>query len=108
MVLNHIQKNAVRQNYKETLQLLKTYDNSTEDTIFLNDLNRNIEREVNHLPPKCRSVFELSRKEHKTNREIAEVLGISEKTVEGHLTKAIRQLKVSLGDLNRMASWFFF
>ena len=108
MVLNHIQKNAVRQNYKETLQLLKTYDNSTEDTIFLNDLNRNIEKEVNHLPPKCRSVFELSRKEHKTNREIAEVLGISEKTVEGHLTKAIRQLKVSLGDLNRMASWFFF
>lgn len=108
MVLNHIQKEVVRDSYKDSLQSINIFDNSTEETVFLNDLNRSIEKELDHLPPKCRSVFELSRKEHKTNREIAEVLGISEKTVEGHLTKAIRQLKVTLSDFSRLASWFLF
>lgn len=108
MVFNHIQKEIVRENYKDSFQA-KTmfFDNSTEETVFLNELIRNIEKEVKHLPPQCRNVFELSRKENKTNREIAEVLGISEKTVEGHLTKAIKQLKACLTDVRRLASWVF-
>jgi RNA polymerase sigma factor (sigma-70 family) len=48
------------------------------------------------LPVKCRSVFVLSRYEHKSNKEIAMQLGISEKTVENHITNAIRQLRLSL------------
>jgi len=108
LVFNHLQKEMIRENYKGVFLTANTfYDNSTEETVLLNDLNRNIEKEVNYLPPKCRSVFELSRKENKTNREIAEVLGISEKTVEGHLTKAIKQLKVGLTDIRRLASWVF-
>lgn len=104
MVINQIQKEAVRESYKGYLQKVKIFDNSTEDTVFLNDLNRSIDKEVNHLPSKCRYIFELSRKEYKTNREIAEVLGISEKTVEGHLTKAIRLLKLTLSE-SRLTSW---
>ncbi len=96
LVLNHIQKELVRDTYKGSLDLTGVYDNSTEDTILLNDLKRNIEKEVSNLPPQCRSIYELSRKHHKINREIAELLSISEKTVEGHLTKAIRQLKIRL------------
>jgi RNA polymerase sigma-70 factor (family 1) len=96
LVLNHIQKESVRESYKDSLDLAQAYDNSTEDTILLNDLKRNLEKEVNHLSPQCRSIYELSRKHHKVNREIAELLGISEKTVEGHLTKAIRRLKIRL------------
>lgn len=108
LVFNHFQKERVRENYKGSFLATNTfYNNSTEETVLLNDLNRNIEKEVNHLPPKCRSVFELSRKENKTNREISEVLGISEKTVEGHLTRAIKQLKLGLTDISKLASWFF-
>jgi len=109
MVFNHLQKEVVRENYKDSFQVENVfYDNSTEETVFLNELIRNIEKEVKYLPSQCRSVFELSRKENKTNREIAEVLGISEKTVEGHLTKAIKQLKLGLTDISRLAVWFFF
>jgi RNA polymerase sigma-70 factor (ECF subfamily) len=108
MVFNHIQKEIVRDSYKDSFQASNVYcDNSTEETVFLNELIRNFEKEVKYLPSQCRSVFELSRKENKTNREIAEVLGISEKTVEGHLTKAIKQLRVGLTDISRMASWIF-
>ncbi|MHB1178949.1 MAG: RNA polymerase sigma-70 factor [Daejeonella sp.] len=100
LVLNHIQKEAVRKNFKDSLQIGKSvYENPAEETVFLNDLKREIEKEINFLPSKCRSVFELSRKEHKTNREIAVVLGISEKTVENHLTKAIRRLRLNLNDI---------
>jgi len=108
MVLNHIQKEIVRDNYKESFQAANVFcDNSTEETVSLNELIRNIDKEVKYLPSQCRSVFELSRKENKTNREIAEVLGISEKTVEGHLTKAIKQLRMGLTDIRRLASWVF-
>jgi RNA polymerase sigma-70 factor (ECF subfamily) len=107
-ILNHIQKELVRDNYKEALYLVQSEsDTSTEDSIHLNDLTKNIQLEINQLPEKCRSVFELSRNQHKTNREIAEFLGISEKTVENHLTKAIRRLRVGLADISRLATWFF-
>jgi len=108
MVFNYIQKEIVRENYKDSFQAANVFcDNSTEETVFLNELIRNIEKEVKCLPSQCRYVFELSRKENKTNREIAEVLGISEKTVEGHLTKAIKRLKGGLTDVRRLASWIF-
>jgi RNA polymerase sigma factor (sigma-70 family) len=72
------------------------FDSSTEDEIMLRDLKNTIALEVSQLPDKCRSVYELSRIEHKSNKEIASHLGISEKTVENHLTKALKRLKLGL------------
>lgn len=107
-IINHIHKETVRNNHKESLMLVsKNYDTSTEDKILVDDLSRTIQKELSHLPEKCRSVFELSRQQHKSNREIAEFLGISEKTVENHLTKAIRRLRVGLADISRIATWLF-
>ena len=51
---------------------------------------------VDKLPEKCRLVFKYSREEGKKNSQIAEELDIAEKTVEAHLTKAIKSLRVSL------------
>ncbi|MDB5148010.1 MAG: polymerase ECF-type sigma factor, partial [Mucilaginibacter sp.] len=74
-------------------------DNSTEDNIFVKDLQRYLEDLIGSLPPKCRSVYELSRLEYKSNKEIAEILNISEKTVEGHLTKALQRLRLGMSDV---------
>lgn len=102
LVINHVQKEVVRNNYKNTLLDRlegKLFDNATEYTVFLNDLNKRIEEGCTQMPPRCRKVFELSRKWYKTNKEIAQELMISEKTVENHLTKALKILRVIIGML---------
>ena len=51
---------------------------------------------VKILPPQQRRVFELSRISHLSHKEIAEELDISPKTVENHLSRALKDLKKSL------------
>jgi RNA polymerase sigma-70 factor (ECF subfamily) len=96
-VVDQYRKQTIRAKHTEALKLLSTEtDTGTEDTIMLRDLTHTLETEISHLPDKCRSVFELSRKEYKSNKEIAQMLGISEKTVENQITKAIKRLRLSL------------
>ena len=52
---------------------------------------------VNGLSEKCKVVYKLSRDEQLSHKEIATKLHISPKTVENHLNKALRQLRISLG-----------
>ncbi|PTR00025.1 RNA polymerase sigma-70 factor (ECF subfamily) [Mucilaginibacter yixingensis] len=98
LVIDHYRKELVREKYREAFIAVHGHetDNSTEETILLKDLTDTIEQEISQLPDKCRSVYELSRKQHKTNKEIALYLGISEKTVENHLTKALKRLQLGL------------
>lgn len=56
-----------------------------------------MEKEVSRLPEKCQQVFRMSRQEHLSITDIASTLNISHKTVENHLTKALRQLRMVLG-----------
>jgi RNA polymerase sigma-70 factor (ECF subfamily) len=107
LIFNYFAKEARYNNYQQFVQLFNQgIDNSTEETVYINDLNHNLQKELGFLPSKCRSVFELSRKENKTNKEIALELGISEKTVESHLTKAIKRLRLGLNALMVLAVFF--
>jgi RNA polymerase sigma factor (sigma-70 family) len=63
--------------------------------------------EIARLPEKCRLVFLYSRKEQYTNKEIAAAMQLSEKTVEAHLTKALKHLRVRLKDVYPYLSFFF-
>jgi len=53
-------------------------------------------KSLRHLPPKCREVFVLSRQNGLTYTEIAENLGISKKTVENHMVKALSIIRNTL------------
>lgn len=100
LVLNYFAREARKSQLLENVSMtVSALDNSTEELIMLHELRSVITREVSQLPVKCRSVFELSRLENKSNKEIAQTLGISEKTVEGHLSKAIKRLRLSLNML---------
>ncbi|WP_454803231.1 RNA polymerase sigma-70 factor [Mucilaginibacter phyllosphaerae] len=98
-VIDQYRREMVRAKHRELFKAVYSEaDHSTENAIMLKDLEHSINLAVGQLPDKCRSVYELSRVEHKTNKEIAEYLGISEKTVENHLTRALKKLRVSLGN----------
>jgi len=95
--LDHVKKHK-----KETYLLETTYAETLDHVItreYQEDLNRKaemVEKEIEKLPNKCQQVFKLSKKDGLTNTEIAEHLGISIKTVEGHLTKALKILRKKL------------
>lgn len=59
-----------------------------------------LEAAVAALPPKCRTVFLLSRVEGLSNAQVAQRCGISVKMVEKHLAKAIIQCRAQVGDFD--------
>ena len=63
------------------------------------ELLSQIDAIVATLPERCREVYQLSRNEQLSHKEIAARLGISPKTVENQIAKALRHLRVSLGDI---------
>lgn len=62
------------------------------------ELKVKIQRAIDSLPPKCRTVFLLSRHEELSYKEIAAKLGISIKTVENQMGKALRVMREHLKD----------
>ena len=66
--------------------------------IAFHEIEQVIEKTLNNLPPQYREVFIMSRFGNFKNRQIAEKLTISEKTVEAHITKTLKLLKIALKD----------
>jgi len=62
------------------------------------EMEEKINVTVNSLPPKCLQVFNMSRKGHLKNKEIAEKLGVSVKAVEKHISKALSVLRLELSE----------
>lgn len=65
------------------------------------ELRKEIHDAINELPDKCKEVFKLSYLHDMKNKEIADILGVSLRTVEAHMYKALKFLRNRLGHL-----WF--
>jgi RNA polymerase sigma-70 factor (ECF subfamily) len=62
------------------------------------ELTELIEKSIQKLPPRCREIFILSRFEGKDNGKIADMLGISKRTVELQISNALKILRTELKD----------
>ncbi|WP_215224890.1 RNA polymerase sigma-70 factor [Echinicola shivajiensis] len=67
-----------------------------EKKMINSDLKRELNRVIENLPPKRRLVFKMVKDENLSYKEVAEILEISERTVEVHLKLAITDLRVTL------------
>jgi RNA polymerase sigma-70 factor (ECF subfamily) len=73
-------------------------DGGTDSLQLHNDLQKAVQDALTHLPPKCRTVFSLSRFEGLSYREIGEEMNISIKTVENQMGKALKVMRALLKD----------
>ena len=62
-----------------------------------------LDKGVDDLPEKCRKIFELSRRENLSHKEIADRLGISLRTVENQISIALKRLRVTVSDFLAVA-----
>jgi RNA polymerase sigma-70 factor (ECF subfamily) len=72
---------------------------SASGKLQLKELESRLYTALNDLPEQCRTIFQLSRFEEMRYREIAEQLGLSVKTVENQMGKALKILRQKLSDL---------
>lgn len=77
-------------------QLMEDYADSPESDYIAKELQQQIERSINNLPPQCRLVFQLRREQNKNVKDIAAEMGISENTVKMHLKSANKKLRNDL------------
>ena len=82
--------------FTDDFSSLERFEN--DETLETQELQRLIHEAIFSLPPKCRDVFNKSRMDNLSNKEIAEQMNISVKAVEGHISRALKQIRAYLGD----------
>lgn len=91
--LNYIRDQKIK--WEDESELLDKEDKyvSSEEQIHYEELEQMVCKYIDQLPQKCRLVFSLSRFEDMSYSEIADNLGISVKTVENQISKALKVLR---------------
>ena len=97
-VINFIESKLTREKYALSLPPQYNSENSVENAIFLQDLTAALEKALADLPEKTREIYRLSRFENLSGREIAERIGLSEKSVEYHISQSLKFLRLHLKD----------
>ena len=107
--LNKIKHDHVKQTHFEYI----TYQNNIESpdgyqNMVGKELDEMINNSINSLPLQCRTVFMLSRFENCSYAEIAKQMNLSVKTIENHMGKALRIMRMQLVDYLPLILWLLF
>jgi len=102
-MLNLIRQGKMKAAYQEAV--VDEADHSQEQNAEVKELMRIIADFAKTLPGQARQIFYLSRFEHLSNKEIAQKMGISEKTVKNQINISLKKLRTTLG---RMSFWSVF
>ena len=94
--LNYIRDQKIDFRIAPPKEDLKSKNTLAIQTLVADDLQQEIDAAIDGLPARCRLVFVLSRFEEMSYQEIADQLGISIKTVEHQIGKALRILRGAL------------
>ncbi len=95
--LNYIEKKNIQNKHHDIIQnssseLSDEVSSKLEET----ELEHEIFKQVEKLPDQCKRIFKMNRIDGKKNKEIAEELNISKRTVETQISKALKTLRKEL------------
>lgn len=103
IALKHATARYIEKNYKshqelltENLPELESTDYQADLSLVDQELREKYKEALQLLPPRCAEVFRLVREERKKYAEAAEILGISIKTVDSQMNKAVKILYAQL------------
>lgn len=85
-----------------------TPPNSTENDVLYNELQKEIQKTFDSMPELRKLVFQMSRFKGCSNDEIAEELGISMKSVENHISRALQNFRNELGHYSASVVYLVF
>lgn len=108
-VLNLIRSNLKNQTFRDELFRRTVADEyQPQNQLEFEEIKAGIDKIVAGLPEKRQQVYILSRTDGQSNREIAQQLNISEKTVEDHITHAIKYIKICMIDIGIISILYFY
>lgn len=105
--LNHLQRQRTHEEAKAYIKAqdmwelnlhIATLEAINPERIFSEEIRRIVDKTVALLPEPSKTIFMKSRYENKSHKEIAEQMDLSTKSVEFHITKALKVLRVALKD----------
>lgn len=97
LTYNHLRAIANRESLRKEVWDNKVhFSKQTQDSIILSDYKDILDDILFGLPKQKQSIYILSREEGKSNQEIADLLGISQKTVKNHLWQTLKTIKEQL------------
>lgn len=114
--LNYLKSKERNMEMKESLSSLAIRDlsyriNTLEacdpQEIFSSEITAIIEQTLATLSEQTRIIFEMSRYEQRSVKEIAELMDLTPKAVEYHITKSLKLLRVTLKDYLPLLYWLF-
>jgi len=97
--LNYLKHLKVRSAYNSYAQSQsRNTSDKAEKKLLMADLENKLNQALSELPEQCRTIFQMSRFEELKYQEIADRLGLSVKTIENQMGKALKLLRLKLVD----------
>lgn len=93
------QKNTHAKHHENIKYLSSDYSIEADKILEKTELEYEIYKTIDELPEQCQRIFKMNRFEGFTNQEIADQLGISKRTVETQISKALKTLRIKIGPM---------
>ena len=97
--LNHLRRGRIERLWKRSLPPEEPVAPASVSVEAMNSTEAAVRRAIDALPPRCREIFLLSREDGLSDGGIATTLGISVKTVETQMGRALKSLRAALEGL---------
>jgi RNA polymerase sigma-70 factor (family 1) len=98
---------SVTENYEYMVANKFALEDDSIRIITRNEIRKALKEAIDKLPEQTRKIFVMNKLKEKKYKEIAQILNISEKTVEYHISKAFSFLRKEMGDYYILALFFF-